>query len=210
MKHVRITLGGTALVVAATLVLAGCGDDTDSGSMPGMNHATTPTAAPSSAAGSFNDADVDFATKMIPHHQQAVQMADMATRKATTAEVKQLATAIKAAQDPEIKLLTGWLTSWGKPVPTPQHGGGHGMGGEMPGMMTEDEMADLGNATGSMFDRMWTQLMIKHHTGAVTMAKTEQQSGKDTAAVELAKKVETDQTKEIATMQRLMGRLPVS
>jgi uncharacterized protein (DUF305 family) len=208
MKHVRITLGGTALVVAATLVLAGCGDDSDSGTMPGMNHATTPTAAPSSAAGEFNDADVTFATQMIPHHQQAVQMSDMAIRKATTAEVKQLATAIKAAQNPEIKLLSGWLTTWGKPVPAPEHGG-HGMS-EMPGMMTEDEMSDLGNSSGAMFDRMWTQLMIRHHTGAVTMAKTEQTAGKDTAAVALAKKVETDQTKEIATMKRLLGQLPVS
>jgi uncharacterized protein (DUF305 family) len=81
---------------------------------------------------------------------------------------------------------------------------------EMPGMMSEDEMSDLGKATGSMFDRMWTEMMIEHHKGAVAMAKTEQASGKDTDAVALAKKIETDQNREIATMQRLLGRLPVS
>jgi uncharacterized protein (DUF305 family) len=57
---------------------------------------------------------------------------------------------------------------------------------------------------------MWTQMMIKHHQGAVTMAKTEQTAGKDAAAIALAKKIETDQNKEIAAMKRLLGQLPVS
>jgi uncharacterized protein (DUF305 family) len=146
---------------------------------------------------------------MIPHHQQAVQMATMAARKATTSEVKKLATAIKAAQDPEIKTLTGWLTGWGKPTPTPDHHGGHS-GPEMPGMMSEDEMSDLGNARGAMFDRLWTQMMIEHHKGAVAMAKTEQTAGKNTEAVALAQKIERDQNREIATLQRLLGRLPAA
>jgi len=211
MKHVKRTTAATAaLILTAVLGLAGCGDDSDSGSMPGMSHGTKPTDASSStasASGEFNDADVTFATQMIPHHQQAVQMADMAIRKASTPAVKELATAVKAAQDPEIKQMSGWLTGWGKPVPSPDHGG-HDM--SMPGMMTEDEMGALGNATGAMFDRMWIQMMIKHHQGAVTMAKTEQAAGKDTAAIALAKKIETDQNKEIAAMQRLLGQLPVS
>lgn len=211
MRHLWKTAAPTALIVLGSLTLAACGDDTDSGSMPGMEHAApkasqTSTTAP---AGEFNDADATFATQMIPHHQQAVQMAAMAARKATTAEVKKLATAIKAAQDPEIKQLTGWLTSWGKPIPVLDLHSGHGTK-EMPGMMTENEMSDLGNAQGSLFDRMWTQMMVEHHQGAVTMAKTEQTAGKNTDAIALAKKIETDQNREIATMQRLLGRLPVS
>jgi uncharacterized protein (DUF305 family) len=203
----------TTAVLIASLALAGCGSDSDSGSMPGMNHGnsgtsmTPPSTTASSAA--FNDADVTFATQMIPHHQQAVQMAGMAGYQATTPEVKKLATAIKAAQDPEIRLMSGWLTSWGKPVPTPSHGGGHG-GHEMAGMMTEEEMSTLGKAKGAMFDRMWIQMMIKHHQGAVTMAKAEQTNGKDPASIALAKTIEQAQTTEIATMQRLLGRLPSS
>lgn len=199
-----------AIILVATMTLASCGDNSNGGSMPGMEHGTKPTAAPSSAAtpaGEFNDADVTFATQMIPHHQQAVQMASMAGYQATASELKQLATAIKAAQDPEIKLMSGWLTTWGKPVPSPEHGG-HGPG-EMPGMMTEEQMSELGKQNGSMFDRMWIQMMIKHHQGAVTMAKAEQTAGKDPAATALAKKIETDQTREIATMKRLLGQLPV-
>jgi uncharacterized protein (DUF305 family) len=201
-----------AAMLLATAGLAACGDDSNGGSMPGMEHGTKPTAAPSSAAmpaGEFNDADVTFASSMIPHHQQAVQMASMAGYMATTPEVKQLATAINAAQAPEIKVMSGWLTTWGKPVPSPSHGG-HGGHEEMPGMMTEDEMSELGKQKGSMFDRMWILMMIKHHQGAVTMAKTEQTTGKDAASIALAKKIETDQNREIATMKRLLGQLPVS
>jgi uncharacterized protein (DUF305 family) len=213
MKHVnRTTVATASLIITAALGLAGCGNNSNPGSMPGMTHAA-PTATPSSSATSaaqFNDGDVTFATQMIPHHRQAVEMADLATNKATNPAVKQLATAIKAAQDPEIQQMSGWLTSWGKPVPTPGMHSGHDMSGSMPGMMTEQEMTGLGKATGTMFDRMWVQMMINHHEGAVTMAKTEQTAGKNAAAIALAKKIETDQNKEIAAMKKLLGQLPVS
>lgn len=196
-----------ALIALASVALAGCGDD---GSAPGSNAGTPSSSSgtPTAPAGDFNDTDVSFATQMIPHHQQAVQMATMGARKATTPEVKKLSTAIKAAQDPEIKILSGWLTSWGKPVPAANHHD-HSMEA-LPGMMTEDQMSDLGNAEGSMFDRMWTQMMIEHHKGAVAMAKTEQTAGKNAEAIALAKKIETDQNREIATMQRLLGRIPAN
>jgi uncharacterized protein (DUF305 family) len=203
MTHVYRTTAASAALLAAVFGLAGCGDS-DAGSMPGMSHGSPST--PASAAAAFNDADVAFATQMIPHHQQAVTMADLALRKATTAEVKTLATAIKAAQAPEIQQLSGWLTGWGKPVPTPNEHSGH----TMTGMMSPQEMDDLNRATGSMFDRMWVEMMIKHHQGAVAMAKTEQTSGKDAASIALAKKIQTAQTTEIATMQRLLGRLPTA
>ena len=207
MKHVYRTTAASAALLVTALALAACGDS-DSGSMPGMNHSSSGTPMTPPADSAFNDADVTFATQMIPHHQQAVQMASMAGYQATTPEVKKLATAIQAAQDPEIKLMSGWLTAWGKPVPTPSHDG-HGMSEPMPGMMSEEQMSELSKADGSMFDRMWIQLMIKHHQGAVAMAKTEQSTGKAPAAIALAKTIETAQAAEIATMQRLQGRLPV-
>ncbi|WP_427890143.1 DUF305 domain-containing protein [Kribbella sp. GL6] len=177
----------TTVVLLVLLAAVGCGKS------------ATPEAG-------HNDADVTFASQMIPHHQQAVEMADGALQKATNAEVKKLATAIKAAQDPEIKLMSGWLTTWGKPVPTPGEHAGH----MMTGMMSPQEMDDLSKATGGMYDRMWVTMMIKHHQGAVTMAKTEETTGKDAAAVALAKQIQAAQTTEIATMQGLLGRLPAA
>ncbi|WP_238331982.1 DUF305 domain-containing protein [Kribbella jejuensis] len=120
--------------------------------------------------------------------------------------VRKLATAIKAAQDPEIRLMSGWLTGWGKTVPTPGEHAGHAM----TGMMSPQEMDDLARASGSMYDRMWVTMMIKHHQGAVMMAKTEQATGKAAAVIALAKKIQAAQTTEIATMQRLLGRLPAA
>ncbi|GAA3106895.1 uncharacterized protein (DUF305 family) [Kribbella aluminosa] len=203
MTHVYRTIAASAALLAAVFGVAGCGGS-GSGSMPGMSHTSTSPSA--SAAATFNDADVMFASQMIPHHQQAVEMADSALQKATTAPVKNLATAIKAAQDPEIKLMSGWLTAWGKPVPMPGEHAGH----TMTGMMSPQEMDDLSKATGSMYDRMWVTMMIKHHQGAVTMAKTEQSTGKDASSMALAKKIQAAQTTEIATMQRLLGRLPAA
>ena len=204
-----------ALTLTAALALAACGKDDGAepggGSMPGMNHSTmstptasTPTAVTKTAPVDHNDADAEFATMMIPHHRQAVEMADQALKKASNASVKQLATAIKAAQNPEIQQMSGWLTGWGKPVPTA--GMGHSMPGS--GMMTEEEMTQLGKASGAAFDRMWVQMMIKHHQGAVAMAKTEQSTGLSKEAIALAKNIETAQNAEIATMQKLLGTLP--
>lgn len=214
MRIKRAHLAAT-LTLAAGLVLAGCGNDdggaqpgssSSSSSMPGMDHSSMnpTTAATNTAPVDHNDQDVMFATMMIPHHRQAVDMAGMALEKGQNATVKQLATAIKAAQDPEIQKMSGWLTNWGKPVPTP--GMGHAMSGS--GMMTEQEMTNLGKASGAAFDKLWVQMMIKHHQGAVAMAKTEQSKGQSMDAKALAKQIETGQNAEIATMQKLLQQLP--
>ncbi|QNE18211.1 DUF305 domain-containing protein [Kribbella qitaiheensis] len=206
-RTTRTTAAAATVIVAGALALTGCSSTTDHGSMPGMSQATSPAASTTSGntaapVGEHNDADVKFATDMIPHHQQAVQMAQLAATKATTPAVKELAAGIKAAQDPEIKQMSAWLTGWGAPVPSSM--AGHDMQGAMPGMMSMDEMANLDKATGPAFERTWLQMMIKHHQGAVTMAKTEQTTGKATAAIALAKKIETGQTAEIDTMQKLL------
>ena len=161
------------------------------------------------AQGPHNDADVAFATGMIPHHAQAVQMADMAVQRSASGEVKDLAAAVKAAQGPEIAQLSGWLTGWGRPVPavggsmSMDHGaGGHG---GMVGMMSAEEMKQLGAASGKDFDTMWLKMMIKHHEGAITMAQTQLAQGTNPAAKELAQTIATDQAKEIATMKGLLG-----
>ena len=185
-----------ALALVAALALAGCGDAQDNTSSTG-----------GSTDSSFNDADVTFAQSMIPHHQQAVVMAKMAGSHASSPEVKQLADKIEAAQGPEIATMTGWLNTWGKDVPSGNGMGGmdHNMGGDgMPGMMGQSEMNELDTAAGTGFDRMFLTMMIEHHTGAIDMAKTEQADGQNLDAVALAKKIEADQTAEIAVMKDLL------
>lgn len=201
----RLLLTGAASVATAALA-AGCGGNGDD--MGGMNHggASSPNATATSN-GTFNDADVQFAQMMVPHHQQAVEMATLAEIRASDPEIKQLAAQIKAAQDPEIKTMTGWLTAWGQSTAAPE--GGHNMPGmtSMPGMMSDDDMAKLEAAKGTEFDRMFAQMMVAHHNGAIQMAKDEQNNGANLEARALAATIEKTQMDEVAKLQAILDRL---
>ncbi|MEV6524513.1 DUF305 domain-containing protein [Longispora sp. NPDC051575] len=201
----RAALLGVA--AAAMLVVSACGGD-----MGGMEHGSKPTStAPTTAAptgAAFNDADTQFAQMMIPHHQQAVEMATLAETRATEPEIKALAVAIKGAQDPEIKTMTGWLLAWGQPTAAP--GGGHnmpGMSSQMPGMLSGEEMAKLKAAKGVEFDRLFARGMIAHHNGAIAMAKDEQAKGKNSDAKALAAVIEKAQAAEVDKLQKILDRL---
>ena len=163
------------------------------------------------ASGDHNDQDVSFATEMIPHHAQAVQMSEMAVENAQSQEVKDLAEDISAAQDPEIETMSSWLEAWGEDVPDTggdmggmDHGGMDGME-DMPGMMSSEEMDELESASGSAFDEMFLSMMIEHHEGAIEMAQTEQADGEYPDAIDLAETIEETQTSEIETMKEILG-----
>ena len=176
------------------------------------SNGTTTTASPA-ASQEFNDADVSFAQEMIPHHQQALMMAAMAKRVGRTDGLRQLAQRIQAAQQPEIDLMAGWLDTWGEDV-TGLGGMDHMMMGHddvdggMPGMMSGGQLRGMRLADGIAFDRLWLKGMIEHHEGAVTMAREEQTAGLNADAIALAKRIETDQTEEIAYMRDLLAQLP--
>lgn len=122
----RTALAATAGVAA--LVLAACGGGDGGHDMGSMESDSSPSASAPAKAGDHNDADIDFATEMVQHHRQAVDMADLAADRASSQEVKDLATKIKGAQDPEIRTMSGWLTSWGEEVPADMSGmEGHDM-----------------------------------------------------------------------------------
>jgi uncharacterized protein (DUF305 family) len=209
MKHIsRILALPTAL--AAALVLSACG--TADTSAPSSTNPSA-SAANSAPAGEIkNEDDVMFASMMIPHHAQAVSMADMALKKATNPKVKALASKIKEAQGPEIERMAGWLTSWGAPVPHAGEGsemsGMEGMGDQTGGMMSAKEISNLNQATGAAFDRMWLQMMVKHHQGAVVMAKTAVDQGTNPEAKKLAKSIIDGQSAEIAEMKSILTKIP--
>ncbi|MEU2209338.1 DUF305 domain-containing protein [Streptomyces hygroscopicus] len=227
----RLALVGA--VVAGGLLLAGCGgnDDTkDAHDGSGKGATATSGATASSAAGAFNDADVSFAQMMIPHHEQALEMAGLADDRASDARIKSLAGRIEKAQDPEIATLKSWLRDWGKPekaspggMPGMDHGsdgadgaehgsggaGGadHGSGGAMGGMVSEKDMRKLEAAKGAAFDRAFASMMIDHHKGAITMAKDEKENGRNAKAKKLADDVIKNQSAEVTTLRTLLDRL---
>jgi uncharacterized protein (DUF305 family) len=203
----RSILFGVLVAAVTAVALAGCG----TAAMPAA--APAPQAAPAAAA-EHNDADTTFATSMVPHHTQAIEMAQLATDHATSSKVKELAGQIEQAQGPEITQLQGLLAAWGeKPAPTSMGDMG-GMGGmpmdgkaAMPGMMSDQQMKQLQAASGAAFDRMWLQMMIEHHTGAIEMARTELSSGTNAEAKDLAQNVVDAQQSEITTMKQLLTSL---
>ena len=209
VRRARLTGG----IVAGAIVLAGCssgGDDT-----AGMEAMDSGTSAESSASAensdesaAFNNADVTFVQGMIPHHRGALTMAQMADGRAEAPRVVDLANRIEAAQEPEIETMTGWLEEWGEPLPEEDMGGmDHGSGGmDMEGM-SEEDMTALDSSSGAEFDRMFLDMMIPHHQGAVEMAETEIADGSDQDAVEMAREIVESQTAEIQEMQTLLTEL---
>lgn len=210
-----VPLCAATAALASVLVVSGCGSgstgstgtSSSSHDMSAMTSSSAPPNSGTTTGTAHNAADVAFATGMVPHHAQAVQMADMALKQGNSAKVKGLARQIKAAQDPEIATMSGWLKSWGKPVPATM--AGHDMskmGGSMgDGMMSPEEMTALGKASGAGFDRMWLQMMTKHHQGAIAMGRTELTRGASGEAKTLARTIIAGQTKEIAQMRSLLG-----
>lgn len=148
-----------------------------------------------------NDADVAFATEMIPHHAQAVDMAEMVDGKDVDPEVAALASEIEDAQGPEIETMSGWLEDWDEPVP--EAGAMESM--DMTGMMSPQDMADLESAEGAEFQTMWLEMMVEHHQGAIEMAQAEQSEGEASEAIDLAEEIESAQSEEITVMDGLLS-----
>ncbi len=193
----RVRALATTAAVVGVLTLAACGSESKS--------STTTGATASSNNGLFNDADVAFAQGMIPHHEQAIEMADIALDPTVgaSAEVRDLATRIKGAQDPEIMMMTEWLTAWGQPI-TMDMSGGHDMA-SMEGMMSVEEMDALGAMTGAEFDKAWLEMMSRHHEGAIVMALTVKADGSNPDVLALADQVIAAQQGEIDEMQGLLA-----
>jgi uncharacterized protein (DUF305 family) len=211
----------TRLIILATLgatALAACGSDAMTSSPSGGAASATvlpaesipvDTMAPATATGTlFNEADVEFARGMIPHHGQAIVMADRALDPATGArtEVIDLAKRIKAAQDPEITTMTRWMATWHEPM-TMDTSASHSLGGigAMGGAMSPADLTALEAAKGLEFDALWLAMMIEHHRGAIAMAETVKASGKNPEVLILASSLADAQQAEIDEMQNLLA-----
>ncbi|MGW3196973.1 DUF305 domain-containing protein [Streptomyces sp. NPDC001118] len=192
-----------AVVASCALVLAACGGSGAGGAHAAHGGAGTRGGTAPTAGTAHNAQDVAFAQAMIPHHQQALEMARLAPGRASSAQVKDLALRIEKAQDPEIRTMTGWLRSWGERVPMTgmDHSGHPGMSG----MMSDADMAELKKAQGKGFDTKFLSMMIKHHQGAVQMAGTEKAKGAYGPAKALADAVVSAQNAEIKEMKKLLG-----
>ncbi|MGH7585520.1 MAG: DUF305 domain-containing protein [Gemmatimonadales bacterium] len=162
----------------------------------------------------WTEADARFMTNMIGHHAQAIVMARMAPTHGASAAVQRLAERIINAQLDEIGTMQRWLRDRRQPIPEADATGAgmtHAHGHElMPGMLTQEQMKQLDQASGGEFDRLFLTSMIQHHRGAVTMVEQlfgSYGAGQDETVFKFASDVNVDQTTEIARMEEMLATL---
>lgn len=185
----RATLIGAGLLVVA--LAGGCGS-------PHVSDQGHSGSTPPAEAAAHNAEDIVFAEDMIPHHQQAVDMAAMVPTHTANQNMHVIAANIAADQRAEIKALNELLAQWGA-------AGGTSMGG-MTGMVDATTMNRLKSVNGPDFDQLWLTAMIGHHQGAVTMAQAEVARGENPDAIHMANLIITAQQREIAYMTHLLSK----
>jgi uncharacterized protein (DUF305 family) len=151
----------------------------------------------------YNADDVAFATNMVPHHQQAIELSALVPDRSTNPQLIALAQQIAAAQQPEINVMKVFLVQWNE---NPDTNSGHaGHGNAMQGMVDEATMSKLKSLNGAEFDKLWLESMISHHQGAIEMAKAEIANGDNADAKTLARNIVTTQEAEIGQMKQMLG-----
>lgn len=203
------------------LVLAGAcartpAPPTPAPASPGPPPVTTNAAAiakarADSARYPYTEADVEFMTKMIGHHSQAVQISRWALTHGANAAVVRLAERVINAQVDEITIMQQWLIDRQKPVPGLGGDAGHVHHVHMAGMLTEAQLQQLDAARGPAFDRLFLTFMIQHHKGAVDMVRKLFGTGgaaQDLLVFKFANDVQVDQTTEVARMEQMLASLP--
>lgn len=175
------------------------------------NTSLSGTAALPSATGQPLEADVRFMQDMIVHHAQAIVMVDLVKSRLTDPQVTALAGRIADEQRPEIDAMARWLEQKGRTVPPqaqdPRHGsGGHDHSG-MPGMATTAQLDQLSKARGATADRLWLQLMTRHHQGALAMVVQQHRDGRDELVTQLGDEIHVTQSVQIGYMADMLSRL---
>jgi len=159
---------------------------------------------------SYSPDDAQFMKDMIPHHNQAMQMAELVADRTNLAELNDVAGRINASQEDEISFMQQWLRERGEPVPEPTAHDAMHTSHKMAGMASPEEMAELATLDGTDFDRLFLALMITHHEGAVKMVEELLElpgSAYDPVLFQFTDDVTNDQTTEIERMNAILVSL---
>lgn len=192
---------------AAALVSLACSQAASQSPAPSTS------ASPSTPASArYTPADVEFLTGMIPHHTQAIRIANWAPTHDAGAALRVMAQRIIVAQRDEIGLMQRWLREHGQPVPESDtthahHMAGMDHGAMMPGMLSQAQLDALDQARGPEFDRLFLLYMIQHHQGALTMVEKLVNSpgaAQDDFIFKLVSDMNADQLTEIERMKSML------
>ena len=156
---------------------------------------------------SYSPADAQFMHDMIPHHHQALEMAELVADRTNRPELIDVAGRINVSQGDEIEFMQQWLRERGEHVPEPTAHDAMHISHKMAGMATPEQMAELAASTGTDFDRLFLTLMITHHEGAVTMVEElleQPGAAYDPVLFEFVTDVTNSQSTEIERMNVLL------
>ena len=198
MTFVHTRVMAAIATLAAAIVLSSCGTAAT------QNQGLSASATSADQVAAHNADDVMFAQMMIPHHQQAVEVAAMVPDRSNNPDVIALAAKIAGEQQPEIDTMKALLLQWNVDPNEMSHESGHA-GMAMTGMVNDATMVRLDSLKGASFDMLWLQSMISHHQGAIEMAKTEIADGKSADLITLAKNIVAAQQAEIDQMKQMLG-----
>jgi uncharacterized protein (DUF305 family) len=219
----RSSILAAGVVLATALATAACAATAAPSTQPAVSATAEEyeelyLARLDSARMRFTEADVAFMTRMIHHHAQAIEMAEMVPDRTENPQLRTLAERIVNAQKDEIAIMRRWLERRGQPVPRVGAGDMHAAMGheqhqemQMPGMLTREELRRLERAEEVEFDRLFLASMIRHHQGAVTMVHelfATDGAAQDEAVFKFASDVQVDQGTEVARMEAMLEALP--
>ena len=197
------------VLLASLLAILTSGCAASAGPAPAAG--TTPL--PPSVHRLHTAADVAFMQGMIHHHRQALEMTALVSDRTDTRTIRLLAERIEISQQDEIAQMAAWLERRGEAVPGEVAGhGGQGNGHDhhadhLSGMLTPEQMASLEAVRGAAFDRLFLELMIQHHLGALEMVDELMASpgaGQEVDVFRIAAEVDSDQRIEIERMERML------
>ena len=204
MRSATARIAAVFAVPLTVGMLTACGGSSD-------RHGAPSSTDQSSEQANHNSDDIAFARNMIPHHQQAVQMAQVVPTNTTNPRVIGLANQIITTEAPGIQAFRTFLMQW-------QDVGGHdtqgkdstgrdagGQGIPMVGMVDQRTTDKLQSLTGPEFDRLWLTSMIDHHRGAIAMAQDEVAHGRNADVIYLARSIIATQQPEIDQMKQMLG-----
>lgn len=205
---------GSLLLAAGALLLAGCtsaGDDNGplvvQPGAPGETSRMVPAdELPELELPEYTEADVDFVGGMLEHHAQALVMTAMVPDRTEREDIPLLAQRLEISQQDEVAQMEAWLEARDE---DPASGHNHGDGDLVPGMLTDDQLAELEAASGAEFDRLFLEYMIHHHEGAITMVDELRGGGgaQEPEMSQLVLHIDSDQRIEIKRMQGLLDEL---
>lgn len=209
-----VVVAVAGIAIALGVRAAGSGDDPVASASPTPTTSPVPVIVPGRPGESasvipsdklpapdgslYNDADTFFMRMMIPHHAQALEMAALAPERAGHEQIRAVASRITAAQKPEIAVFQAWLKARG----LPENEAGHNHDG-MKGMQPPEALKGLASLRGDAFDKMFVDMMVAHHEGAIAMATDVLGAGRDQEVERQATGIAAEQQAEISRMRQI-------